>query len=149
VGACPRSPPTPAAAAAAAAARAAGANPLFPLRRAPARHQAKKEVVVEPDCPAPSPRVNASLVPYTTPKATELILFGGEYTDLVSGKVLVNADLYRFDCDKAKWTRIRAPSRCGAPPRRCRAPRRRNKERTRRALDPPAAPQKGAVSLNT
>jgi hypothetical protein len=68
-------------------------------------------VVIEPDCPPPSPRVNASLVPHVTPKATELILFGGEYTDLGTGKVHVNADLYRFDCDKAKWARVRAPSR--------------------------------------
>ncbi|GBG00053.1 hypothetical protein Rsub_12797 [Raphidocelis subcapitata] len=78
--------------------------------------KAKKEVTVEQDCPPPGPRVNASLVPYITPKATELVLFGGEVTDLNSGKVLVNADLYRFDCDKAKWTRVHAPS---SPSPRC------------------------------
>jgi len=75
--------------------------------------KSKKAVVVEADCPAPSPRVNASLVPYVTPKGSELILFGGEVTDLRTGKVLVNADLYRFEVDRSKWTRVRAPSRCG------------------------------------
>ncbi|KIZ00809.1 Kelch domain-containing protein 4 [Monoraphidium neglectum] len=78
--------------------------------------KAKKEVVIEADCPPPSPRVNGSLVPYITPKSSELILFGGEYTDLTTGKVHVNADLYRFDVDKAKWTRVKAPS---SPSPRC------------------------------
>jgi hypothetical protein len=52
--------------------------------------------------------------PSPRPQASELILFGGEVTDLSTGKVLVNADLYRFDCEKRKWTRVHAPSRCGA-----------------------------------
>ncbi|KAI8464529.1 MAG: hypothetical protein J3K34DRAFT_474238 [Monoraphidium minutum] len=65
------------------------------------QEKAKKEVTLEPDCAPPSARVNASLVPYVTPKSSELILFGGEYTHIKTGKVHVNADLYRFDVDKA------------------------------------------------
>lgn len=49
--------------------------------------QAKKTVKIEADCPPPGPRVNASLLPYITPRSSELILFGGEVTHLVTGKV--------------------------------------------------------------
>ena len=81
-------------------------------RNATNHQKAKKEVRLEPDCAPPGPRVNASLVPLVTPRASELILFGGEVVDLSTGKVMVNADLYRYDVDKAKWTRVHAPSRC-------------------------------------
>lgn len=80
------------------------------------QEKAKKGVSVDADCPPPGPRVNASLVAHITPRATELVLFGGEVVDLATGKVLVNADLYRYDCDRSKWSRVRSP---GGPSPRC------------------------------
>jgi hypothetical protein len=74
--------------------------------------KARRETILEPDCAPPSPRVNGSLCAYVTPKARELVLFGGEYADLATNKVHVNADLYRFDVDRRKWTRVRAPGGC-------------------------------------
>lgn len=42
-------------------------------------------------------------------KVNEIIMFGGECVDPLSGKVRVFNDLYRFNCDKEKWTRVLAP----------------------------------------
>ncbi len=36
-------------------------------------------------------------------------MFGGEQVDPISGKVRVFNDLYRFNCDKEKWTKVLAP----------------------------------------
>ena len=48
-------------------------------------------------------------------RSSDIFLFGGEYADLATGKVHVYRDLYRFNTDKAKWSRISAPN--PPPPR--------------------------------
>lgn len=45
-------------------------------------------------------------------KVNEIIMFGGEYTELDSGKVRVYNDLYRYAADKQKWTKVISPNRC-------------------------------------
>ena len=46
-------------------------------------------------------------------------MFGGECVDPVSGKVRVFNDLYRFNCDKEKWTKVLAPKWCVPGPETC------------------------------
>ena len=109
--------------------------------------KARTVLTLEPDCPAPSARVNSSFVPFIAPvgrrikgaevkfpllyhtglyclrcrccircindlglqKVNEIIMFGGECVDPISSKVRVFNDLYRFNCDKEKWTRVLSP----------------------------------------
>ncbi|KAF8055334.1 KLHDC4 [Scenedesmus sp. PABB004] len=68
--------------------------------------RALKAVTLVTDAPPPSARVNASFVPYVTPRGSEIILFGGEWSDHVRGKVYVYKDLYRFNPDKQRWTQV-------------------------------------------
>ncbi|GAX74960.1 hypothetical protein CEUSTIGMA_g2406.t1 [Chlamydomonas eustigma] len=76
--------------------------------------KARTVLTLETDSPAPSARVNASFIPYIAPKVNEIIMFGGECVDPLSGKVRVFNDLYRFNCDKEKWTKVLAPN-CPTP----------------------------------
>lgn len=48
----------------------------------------KKAVKVENDCAAPSGRVNASFTPYVAPKVNDIIMFGGEYCNIQTGKLV-------------------------------------------------------------
>jgi N-acetylneuraminic acid mutarotase len=70
--------------------------------------------LIETDCPAPSPRVNSSFIPHIAPKVNDVIMFGGEAIDPVSGKVKVFNDLYKLNAEKAKWTKITS-NPCPAP----------------------------------
>nr|CAB3484909.1 unnamed protein product [Digitaria exilis] len=60
----------------------------------------KKEVHVEENVPAPSPRSNCSLT-INPLKETELILYGGEFYN--GSKTFVYGDLYRYDVEKNEW----------------------------------------------
>mmetsp|Transcript_35362 Transcript_35362/g.89532 ORF Transcript_35362/g.89532 Transcript_35362/m.89532 type:complete len:561 (-) Transcript_35362:2296-3978(-) len=71
--------------------------------------KAQGEVKIEADCAPPSARVSASFIPYVAPKVNEIIMFGGEVTELESGKVRVYNDLYRYNTDKGRWTRVTSP----------------------------------------
>uniref|UniRef100_A0A1J3DA10 Kelch domain-containing protein 4 n=1 Tax=Noccaea caerulescens TaxID=107243 RepID=A0A1J3DA10_NOCCA len=72
----------------------------------------KKEVHVEENLPAPSPRSNCSLT-INPLKETELILYGGEFYN--GQKTYVYGDLYRYDVDKQEWKLISSPN--SPPPR--------------------------------
>ncbi|KAG7533686.1 Kelch-type beta propeller [Arabidopsis thaliana x Arabidopsis arenosa] len=72
----------------------------------------KKEVHVEENVPAPSPRSNCSLT-INPLKETELILYGGEFYN--GQKTYVYGDLYRYDVDKQEWKSISSPN--SPPPR--------------------------------
>ncbi|KAJ4906089.1 hypothetical protein Rs2_09747 [Raphanus sativus] len=72
----------------------------------------KKEVLVEENVPAPSPRSNCSLT-INPLKETELILYGGEFYN--GQKTYVYGDLYRYDVDKQEWKLISSPN--SPPPR--------------------------------
>ncbi|EOA13028.1 hypothetical protein CARUB_v10026024mg [Capsella rubella] len=72
----------------------------------------KKEVHVEENVPAPSPRSNCSLT-INPLKETELILYGGEFYN--GQKTYVYGDLYRYDVDKQEWKLISSPN--SPPPR--------------------------------
>ncbi|XP_010248815.1 PREDICTED: kelch domain-containing protein 4 [Nelumbo nucifera] len=72
----------------------------------------KKEVHVEENVPAPSPRSNCSLN-INPLKETELILYGGEFYN--GNKTFVYGDLYRYDVEKQEWKLISSPS--SPPPR--------------------------------
>ncbi|KAJ0229291.1 hypothetical protein HA466_0317680 [Hirschfeldia incana] len=72
----------------------------------------KKEVLVEENVPAPSPRSNCSLT-INPLKETELILYGGEFYN--GQKTYVYGDLYRYDVDKLEWKLISSPN--SPPPR--------------------------------
>lgn len=72
----------------------------------------KKEVHVEENVPAPSPRSNCSLN-INPLKETELILYGGEFYN--GNKTFVYGDLYRFDVEKQDWKLISSPN--SPPPR--------------------------------
>ncbi|GIL55654.1 hypothetical protein Vafri_11205 [Volvox africanus] len=85
------------------------------LRMALEERQRKGAVEVTADCDPPGPRVNASFVPYITPRGSHVIMFGGEYVDVATDKTHVYKDLYRFDTDKRRWSRVDAPN--GPPPR--------------------------------
>lgn len=72
----------------------------------------KKEVHVEDNVPAPSPRSNCSLT-INPQKETELILYGGEFYN--GSKTYVYGDLYRFDVEKQEWKLVSSPN--SPPPR--------------------------------
>ncbi|KAJ4906051.1 Galactose oxidase/kelch repeat superfamily protein [Raphanus sativus] len=72
----------------------------------------KKEVLVEENVPAPSPRSNCSLT-INPLKETELILYGGEFYN--GQKTYVYGDLYRYDVDKQEWKLVSSPN--SPPPR--------------------------------
>ncbi|KAL9273214.1 Kelch domain-containing protein, partial [Drosera capensis] len=72
----------------------------------------KKEVHIEDNTPAPSPRSNCSLN-INPLKESELILFGGEFYN--GSKTFVYGDLYRFDVDKQEWKLVCSPN--SPPPR--------------------------------
>ncbi|KAH6835865.1 Galactose oxidase/kelch repeat superfamily protein, partial [Perilla frutescens var. hirtella] len=72
----------------------------------------KKEVLVEDNVPAPSPRSNCSLT-VNPLKETELILYGGEFYN--GNKTFVYGDLYRYDVEKREWKLISSPN--SPPPR--------------------------------
>ncbi|KAG4171100.1 hypothetical protein ERO13_A12G188000v2 [Gossypium hirsutum] len=72
----------------------------------------KKEVHVDENVPAPSPRSNCSLT-VNPLKDTELILYGGEFYN--GSKTFVYGDLYRFDVEKMEWKLVSSPN--SPPPR--------------------------------
>ncbi|CAN8306629.1 unnamed protein product [Cochlearia groenlandica] len=72
----------------------------------------KKEVHVEDNVSAPSPRSNSSLT-INPLKETELILYGGEFYN--GQKTYVYGDLYRYEVDKQEWKLISSPN--SPPPR--------------------------------
>lgn len=72
----------------------------------------KKEVHVEENVPAPSPRSNGSLT-INPSKDTELILYGGELYN--GSKTFVYGDLYRYDVEKNEWKLVSSPN--SPPPR--------------------------------
>uniref|UniRef100_A0A8C5WCI5 Kelch domain containing 4 n=1 Tax=Leptobrachium leishanense TaxID=445787 RepID=A0A8C5WCI5_9ANUR len=73
---------------------------------------AKKTQVQETSCPAPSPRLNASLTPH--PEKDELVLFGGEYFN--GQKTFLYNELYIYNIKKNSWSKLDIPN---PPPRRC------------------------------
>ncbi|KAH9720665.1 DUF4110 domain-containing protein [Citrus sinensis] len=73
----------------------------------------KKEVHVEDNVPAPSPRSNCSVLNINPLKETELILYGGEFYN--GNKTYVYGDLYRYDVEKQEWKVISSPN--SPPPR--------------------------------
>ncbi|KAF5841296.1 hypothetical protein DUNSADRAFT_13569 [Dunaliella salina] len=72
--------------------------------------KAKKQVTIESDCQPPGARVSTSFVAHSTPNVNEIIMFGGEMTELETGKVRVYNDLYRFDVSKQRWSKVCNPS---------------------------------------
>ncbi|XP_075480161.1 uncharacterized protein LOC142520886 [Primulina tabacum] len=72
----------------------------------------KKEVHIEDNVPAPSPRSNCSLT-INPLKETELILYGGEFYN--GNKTFVYGDVYRYDVEKQEWKLISSPN--SPPPR--------------------------------
>lgn len=72
----------------------------------------KKEVHVEENVAAPSPRSNCSLT-INPLKETELILYGGEFYN--GQKTYVYGDLYRYDVEKQEWKLVSSPN--SPPPR--------------------------------
>ncbi|OWM65470.1 hypothetical protein CDL15_Pgr009060 [Punica granatum] len=72
----------------------------------------KKEVHIEDNVPAPSPRSNCTLN-INPQKETELILYGGEFYN--GNKTFVYGDLYRYDVEKKEWKLISSPN--SPPPR--------------------------------
>ncbi|XP_010930020.3 uncharacterized protein [Elaeis guineensis] len=72
----------------------------------------KKEVHVEENVPAPSPRSNCSLT-INPLKEMELILYGGEFYN--GNKTFVYGDLYRYDVEKNEWKLVSSPN--SPPPR--------------------------------
>jgi len=72
----------------------------------------KKEVHVDENVPAPSPRSNGSLT-INPSKDTELILYGGEFYN--GSKTFVYGDLYRYDVEKNEWKLVSSPN--SPPPR--------------------------------
>lgn len=48
---------------------------------------------------------------YVLQKVNDLLLFGGEYSELASGKVTMFNDFYRFSTDKQRWSRVCSPNR--------------------------------------
>ncbi|KAL8042532.1 hypothetical protein ABFX02_09G058000 [Erythranthe guttata] len=72
----------------------------------------KKEIHIEDNVPAPSPRSNCSLT-INPLKETELILYGGEFYN--GNKTFVYGDLYRYDVEKQEWKLVSSPN--SPPPR--------------------------------
>jgi hypothetical protein len=46
-------------------------------------------------------------------KVNDIIVYGGEYCELDSGRVHVYGDLFRFNTDKKKWSKVTCPHRWG------------------------------------
>ncbi|PKU67818.1 Epithiospecifier protein [Dendrobium catenatum] len=82
------------------------------LRNIQKEEAKKKEVHVEENVPAPSPRSNCTLS-INPVKETELILYGGEFYN--GNKTFVYGDLYRYDVEKNEWKLISSPN--SPPPR--------------------------------
>ncbi|KAJ3675468.1 hypothetical protein LUZ60_004510 [Juncus effusus] len=72
----------------------------------------KKEVHIEENVPAPSPRSNCTLT-INPLKDTELIFYGGEFYN--GNKTFVYGDFYRYDVEKNEWKLISSPN--SPPPR--------------------------------
>ncbi|XVE54538.1 hypothetical protein DITRI_Ditri03aG0089800 [Diplodiscus trichospermus] len=72
----------------------------------------KKEVHIDENVPAPSPRSNCTLS-INPLKDTELILYGGEFYN--GSKTFVYGDLYRYDVEKMEWKLVSSPN--SPPPR--------------------------------
>lgn len=72
----------------------------------------KKEVHVEENVAAPSPRSNCTLN-INPLKDAELILYGGEFYN--GSKTFVYGDLYRYDVEKQEWKLVSSPN--SPPPR--------------------------------
>ncbi|XP_072981687.1 uncharacterized protein [Typha angustifolia] len=72
----------------------------------------KKEIHIEENVPAPSPRSNCSLT-INPLRDSELILYGGEFYN--GNKTFVYGDLYRYDVEKNEWKLISSPN--SPPPR--------------------------------
>ncbi|KAG6686327.1 hypothetical protein I3842_11G011900 [Carya illinoinensis] len=72
----------------------------------------KKEIHIEENVPAPSPRSNCTLN-INPLKETELILYGGEFYN--GNKTYVYGDLYRYDVEKQEWKLVSSPN--SPPPR--------------------------------
>lgn len=72
----------------------------------------KKEVHIEENVPAPSPRSNCTMT-LNPLKDTELIFYGGEFYN--GTKTFVYGDLYRYDVEKQAWKLISSPN--SPPPR--------------------------------
>ncbi|KAL5146181.1 Kelch domain-containing protein 4 [Glycine soja] len=72
----------------------------------------KKDVQVDDNVPAPSPRSNCSLT-VNPLKETELILYGGEFYN--GNKTFVYGDLFRYDVEKLEWKLVSSPN--SPPPR--------------------------------
>ncbi|KAK7302199.1 hypothetical protein RJT34_13081 [Clitoria ternatea] len=72
----------------------------------------KKEVHVDDNVPAPSPRSNCTLT-VNPLKETELVLYGGEFYN--GNKTFVYGDLYRYDVEKLEWKLVSSPN--SPPPR--------------------------------
>ncbi|XP_020571836.1 kelch domain-containing protein 4 isoform X2 [Phalaenopsis equestris] len=82
------------------------------LRNIQKEEAKKKEVHVEENVPAPSPRSNCTLS-INPSKEMELILYGGEFYN--GTKTFVYGDLYRYDVEKNEWKLISSPN--SPPPR--------------------------------
>ncbi|KAK6250201.1 hypothetical protein SCA6_004206 [Theobroma cacao] len=72
----------------------------------------KKEVHIDENVPAPSPRSNCTLS-INPLKETELVLYGGEFYN--GSKTFVYGDLYRYDVEKMEWKLVSSPN--SPPPR--------------------------------
>ena len=66
----------------------------------------RAEVVVEKDCPRPQARGHASLTATVVGRGNELILYGGERVTPGDEKCVVYGDLYRYDVDRDRWTKV-------------------------------------------
>jgi len=66
----------------------------------------RADVVIEKDCPRPLARGHASLTATNAVKPNELILYGGERVTAEDEKCVVYGDLYRYDVDRNRWTKV-------------------------------------------
>lgn len=66
----------------------------------------RAEVEVEKDCPRPQARGHASLTATVVGRGNELILYGGERVTPGDEKCVVYGDLYRYDVDRDRWTKV-------------------------------------------
>jgi len=74
----------------------------------------KKETVqYERGVPAPSPRVNASLLARSTGEGRsqrhELVMYGGEFYNQLLDKTYVYGDVFLYDVKERQWTRVVIP----------------------------------------
>ncbi len=42
-------------------------------------------------------------------RVNEILMFGGEYTELTTDKVRVYNDLYIYNTDKGRWRKVTSP----------------------------------------